>query len=98
MRIGRMHARNIATHPRVRLVTVCNIHRPAADEVANALGVPVAETADAVFGSGNVDAVLIASATKTHAALIERAVALALAEAAMRSVAWGRAVKISEIG
>lgn len=74
-RIGRMHAVNVAAHPRAALVSVYDVHRPSADEVASQHGVPVAETAAAVFGSPDVDAVLIATATPTHADYIEQAVA-----------------------
>jgi myo-inositol 2-dehydrogenase/D-chiro-inositol 1-dehydrogenase len=73
-RIGRMHAANIAAHPRATLATVFDVHRPSADEVAAGHGVPVAESAEAVFGSSDVDAVLVATATPTHADYIEQAV------------------------
>lgn len=74
-RIGRMHAANVAAHPRAALASVYDVHRPSADEVAAQHGVPVAETAEAVFGSPDVDAVLVATATPTHADYIEQAVA-----------------------
>lgn len=74
-RIGGMHARNVAAHPRAELATVYDIHRPSAEAVAGALGVPVAASAEAAFADPRVDAVLIATATETHADYIERAVA-----------------------
>ena len=74
-RIGRMHAANVAAHPRARLATVFDVHRPSADEVAAANGITAAESADAVFDSPEVDAILIATATDTHVDYIERAVA-----------------------
>jgi myo-inositol 2-dehydrogenase / D-chiro-inositol 1-dehydrogenase len=74
-RIGRMHAENIAAHPRAMLAGVFDVHRPAADDVGRKLGVTVFETADALFVSGDVDAVLIATSTPTHADFIEKAVA-----------------------
>ncbi len=74
-RIGRMHAANISAHPRASLATVYDIHAPSAAEVAAAHGVPVADSPEAIFASGDVDAVLIATATPTHADYIEAAVA-----------------------
>lgn len=74
-RIGRMHAANVAAHPRARLATVFDVHRPSAEEVASANGISAAESADAVFEASDVDAILVATATNTHADYIERAVA-----------------------
>lgn len=74
-RIGRMHADNIAAHPRTSLAGVFDIDRAAAEAVAGRLGVPAFATADAVFASSDVDAVLIATSTSTHADFIEQAVA-----------------------
>jgi myo-inositol 2-dehydrogenase/D-chiro-inositol 1-dehydrogenase len=74
-RIGAMHAANIAAHPRARLAAVQDINRAAAEAVAAATGAPVMESAAAVLASPEVDAVLIATATDTHADLLEQAVA-----------------------
>lgn len=74
-RIGRMHAENIAAHPRARLAGVFDIHAPAAQEVAEKLGVQQFDSVAAVLASADVDAVLIATSTPTHADLIEQAVA-----------------------
>ena len=74
-RIGQMHAANVAKHPRAELVTVYDVNQTAAETVAKALGVPAAASAAEVFASPNVDAVLIATATPTHADYIEMAVA-----------------------
>lgn len=74
-RIGAMHAANIAAHPRARLAAVQDINRAAAEAVAAATGAPVMDSAAAIFASGEVDAVLIATATDTHADLLEQAVA-----------------------
>lgn len=71
-RIGRMHAENIAAHPRATLAGVYDIHTPAAQEVAAKLGVPRFESAEAVLASAEVDAVLIATSTATHADLQPR--------------------------
>lgn len=74
-RIGRMHAENIAAHPRAALAGVQDIHAPSAAEVGRKLGVAVFDSAEAVLASPEVDAILIASSTATHADLIEMAVA-----------------------
>ncbi len=74
-RIGRMHAANIAAHPRAQLGGVFDLHRPAAEEVSASLNARLYDSADAVLASGDVDAVLIASSTPTHADLLEAAVA-----------------------
>lgn len=70
-----MHAANIAAHPRAALAGVFDVQRAAAEEVSAALGAPVFESADAVLARADVDAVLIASSTPTHADLLEAAVA-----------------------
>ena len=74
-RIGRMHAANIAAHPRAQLGGVFDVHRPAAEEVAALHNTNLFESAEAVFTSTDVDAVLIATSTPTHADLLEAAVA-----------------------
>jgi myo-inositol 2-dehydrogenase / D-chiro-inositol 1-dehydrogenase len=74
-RIGRMHASNIAAHPQAALAGVFDAHEAAADEVAERLGVRKFPSVAAVFASSEVDAVLIATSTPTHADLVEQAVA-----------------------
>ncbi len=74
-RIGRMHAANIAAHPRASLAMVYDIHAPSAAEVAATHGVTAAADPGAIFAASEVDAVLIATATPTHADYIEAAVA-----------------------
>jgi myo-inositol 2-dehydrogenase / D-chiro-inositol 1-dehydrogenase len=74
-RIGVMHAANIAAHPRATLAGVYDIHAPAADAVAKKTGAEVFSSVEAVLASDRVDAVLIATATDTHADLLELAVA-----------------------
>lgn len=74
-RIGVMHAANIAAHPRAALAGVYDIHAPAAEAVAARTGAKVFPSAEAVFADADVDAVLIATATDTHADLLELAVA-----------------------
>jgi myo-inositol 2-dehydrogenase / D-chiro-inositol 1-dehydrogenase len=74
-RIGRMHAENIASHPRARLAGVYDVIDAAAQDVSEKLGVPAFGSIDEVLASPEVDAILIATSTPTHADLIERAVA-----------------------
>lgn len=74
-RIGRMHAANIAGHPRAALAAVYDTHGPSADEVAARHGVRRAASAGEIFASADVDAVLVATITQTHADYIEMAVA-----------------------
>lgn len=74
-RIGRMHAENIAAHPRATLAGVYDIHSPAAADAATTLAVRQFESVEDVLGSSDVDAVLIATSTSTHADLIEQCVA-----------------------
>jgi myo-inositol 2-dehydrogenase / D-chiro-inositol 1-dehydrogenase len=73
-RIGRMHADNLAAHPGTSLAGVFDVHRPSAEAVAARHGVPVYPDADAVFAAAEVDAILIASITETHADYLEKAV------------------------
>jgi myo-inositol 2-dehydrogenase / D-chiro-inositol 1-dehydrogenase len=74
-RIGVMHARNIANHPRARLATVFDIHQPSADKVAAELGVKTSKSIEEILASPEVDAILIATSTNTHADILELAVA-----------------------
>lgn len=74
-RIGRMHAENIAAHPRTALAGIYDPDEVAAREVAGKLDAARFDSAGAVFASADVDAVLIASATATHVEFIEMAVA-----------------------
>jgi myo-inositol 2-dehydrogenase / D-chiro-inositol 1-dehydrogenase len=73
-RIGRMHAANIAAHPRARLSAVYDIDRSSAEAVAARHGVGVSQSPADVFTSPDVDAVLVATVTNTHADYIEKAV------------------------
>jgi len=74
-RIGVMHANNISAHPRATLAGVYDIYAPAAEAVSAKTGAQVYPSAEAVFAAKDVDAVLIATATDTHADLLEMAVA-----------------------
>jgi myo-inositol 2-dehydrogenase / D-chiro-inositol 1-dehydrogenase len=74
-RIGRMHARNLARHGRVRLVSVFDPAEQSARETAAELGVKATSTVDEIWSDPKVEAVLIASPTDTHVPLIAAAVA-----------------------
>jgi len=76
-RIGSMHAANIAAHPRAALFAVYDIDRSAAEAVAARHGVRASPSAEDVLASPDVDAVLVATVTNTHADYIEKAVAAA---------------------
>jgi myo-inositol 2-dehydrogenase/D-chiro-inositol 1-dehydrogenase len=68
-RIGRIHARNIALHPRARLAGISDPDAAAASALADACQAPVIALEDAF----RAQAVLISSPTPTHAPYIERA-------------------------
>ncbi|HKU14871.1 MAG TPA: inositol 2-dehydrogenase [Steroidobacteraceae bacterium] len=73
-RIGRIHAGNIAAHPRARLAFVADADAQAAESLAQQFGArPVG--LDTAVTASDVDAVLIASSTDTHADWIERCAA-----------------------
>src|SRR5690242_144167 len=72
-RIGKMHARNVAAHPRARLVTVYDVARPAAEAVGAELGAQVAGSVEEALSTPGVDAAFIASSTDTHVDLLTRA-------------------------
>ena len=74
-RVGVMHAANITAHAKAHLAAVYDINRAAADAVSASTGAPVMDSATDVFAAGDVDAVLIATATDTHVDLLELAVA-----------------------
>ncbi len=72
-RIGRMHARNLARHPRAKLVSVYDIAAPAAADTARELGAEAAASVGEVLADPRVEAVLIATSTDTHVPLITAA-------------------------
>ncbi len=74
-RIGRMHAQNIALHPRASLAGLYDIDEAAASEISASLKTRRFDSVEEVLSSPEVDAVLIATATATHVDLIEQAVA-----------------------
>jgi myo-inositol 2-dehydrogenase/D-chiro-inositol 1-dehydrogenase len=73
-RIGRIHAGNIAGNPRAKLACVADADSNAAAALAQQFGAQVVALDSAVSGR-DIDAVLIASSTDTHADWIERCAA-----------------------
>src|SRR5579862_7708403 len=73
-RIGRLHARNLARHARVRLAAVYDVAPQAAQQCATELGVRAARSLEEIWSDREVRAVLIATSTDTHVALIGAAV------------------------
>jgi myo-inositol 2-dehydrogenase / D-chiro-inositol 1-dehydrogenase len=73
-RIGRLHARNVARHPRARLTLVFDVLEEAARATAAELGVKAARSLDEVWSNRDVTAVLVATPTATHVPLITAAV------------------------
>lgn len=71
--IGQVHAANLARHPGVELALVCDIDAVRAAALAEQFGARAASVPQAL-SSKAIDAVLIASATPTHAPLLEQAV------------------------
>jgi myo-inositol 2-dehydrogenase/D-chiro-inositol 1-dehydrogenase len=71
-RIGSVHAANIAAHSKCNLAAIVDPDLDAANRLAGAYGAEV-RSADSVFGDVDIEAVFIASATDTHAGLIEAA-------------------------
>ena len=70
-RIGRVHARAVASVAGAELVAVADPLDAAARYVADAFGCEV-RAVDGIEGSDDIDAVIICSPTDTHADLIER--------------------------
>lgn len=73
-RIGLVHAQNIVNNPDCELAPVYDVHQPAAQSLADQYNTAVADI-DNILSDNNINAVLIASSTDTHADLIQRSVA-----------------------
>lgn len=69
-RIGKVHAASLAKNPKVKLVAVVDVHEPSAKALAEQYGAKVFSQ-DEVFADASIKAILICSATNTHADLIE---------------------------
>ncbi|HEU5097808.1 MAG TPA: inositol 2-dehydrogenase [Roseiflexaceae bacterium] len=74
-RIGRLHAEHLVTRiPSARLLMIADVHEESARQCAQQLGVAqVAGDYRAVLENRDIQAVLICSATDTHAEMIEAA-------------------------
>ena len=73
-RIGRIHAENIARHPQAKLAWVADVDPSAAQALADRWSASTISL-EAAVTARDVDAVLIASSTDTHADWIERCAA-----------------------
>jgi len=73
-RIGQVHAPNIAAHPGSTLAAISDFHAPAAEALAGRFGAAV-RTSEEIIADPEIDAVLIATSTDTHADLLEAATA-----------------------
>jgi len=71
-RIGKVHARTIATNPKAKLSYIADALPKAAQDLANTHGAKVA-TVDEIMKATDVDAVLIGSPTGFHAEQIQAA-------------------------
>ena len=70
-RIGKLHGGNIAGSPDARLVAVADVDENAAKNLAAATGAAAA-SADEIIADRDIDAILIATSTDTHADFIEK--------------------------
>ncbi|RAQ95856.1 Gfo/Idh/MocA family protein [Thermogemmatispora tikiterensis] len=72
--IGTVHATNIAAHPRAHLRYIYDVNRRAAEQLAQRLRSTVASSPEEIWSAADVDAVVIASSTNTHATLLSQAI------------------------
>ena len=71
-RIGRLHAKTIASHSESTLYAVSDIDSGSANELAMQYGAAL-KSSEEIISDPNVDAILIATSTDTHAEFIEKA-------------------------
>lgn len=71
--IGQVHAANLAAHPGAQLALVCDIDAARAEALAQRYGTLAGRVSEA-FNRDDIDAVLIASSTPTHADFLAQAV------------------------
>jgi len=67
--IGKIHGANIARHPKAELAYIYDVKTEAAQQLAAQVGAEVSASPEEIWAS-DVDAVLIASSTNTHAELL----------------------------
>jgi len=72
--IGQVHGANLAACPRTKLHYVYDVNSEAANQLAGRYGARVAGSVAEVFAADDVDAVVIASSTHTHADLLSAAI------------------------
>jgi myo-inositol 2-dehydrogenase/D-chiro-inositol 1-dehydrogenase len=72
--IGKVHAQNIHDHPRASLAYVFDVNTEAAQQFNQKYGAQVVGSPDDIWKKSDVDAVLIASSTNTHADLLTAAI------------------------
>ena len=72
--IGKVHANNLYKHPRVNLRYVYDVNQAAANKFNEQFGAQPAASPEAIWSASDVDAVLIASSTNTHADLLSAAI------------------------
>ena len=74
-RMGSVHVRNVARQiPEVNLVAICDIRLDVAQAVANECGIQrIVQDYHVLLDDKNIDAVLIATSTNTHACIIKDA-------------------------
>lgn len=70
--IGQVHAANLAAHPGAHLALVCDLDITRAEALAQRYGARTACVSEAI-NSDDIDAVLIASSTPTHADFLAQA-------------------------
>src|SRR5579864_5794781 len=89
-RIGSIHAANIARHPAARLAVVVDIDAAAAQRLADGHGATVGSR-DTALADQRIDAIVVASATDTHAELVEAAAnSEGMATAGSAHAPWSR--------
>jgi myo-inositol 2-dehydrogenase/D-chiro-inositol 1-dehydrogenase len=74
-RIGKIHAGNVASHPRARLVAVVDPLEAGARALAQQHGSEWATQAQDLIAGKDIDAIVVGSPTNTHIDLIEQAAA-----------------------
>ena len=72
-RAGTIHANNIAAHPAAELRYIFDVDQAAAQRLGARLGARCPQRQEEVWQADDVDAVLIASTTDTHADLLRQA-------------------------